>query len=135
MEPDTAAVAGTVAASDATAAIVLVEDDQPGPSTSKEEGAAAAATAATEATVATEKGEKKKEVNRKGVCMRWTNPAPAPPRGPNLDLWAPTGTAELGGAGGRARGVGAAEQSRLRSPPPSLLSAGRAGAGRGCGAG
>ncbi|MXQ95661.1 hypothetical protein E5288_WYG010800 [Bos mutus] len=63
MEPDTAAVAGTVAASDATAAIVLIEDDQPGPSTSKEEGAAAAATAATEATVATEKGEKKKEKN------------------------------------------------------------------------
>ncbi|KAF4026745.1 hypothetical protein G4228_019520 [Cervus hanglu yarkandensis] len=60
MEPDTAAVAGTVAASDATAAIVLVEDDQPGPSTSKEEGAAAAAT---EATVATEKDEKKKEKN------------------------------------------------------------------------
>ncbi|XP_032476357.1 probable global transcription activator SNF2L1 isoform X10 [Phocoena sinus] len=58
MEPDTAAVAATVAASDATATIVVIEDEQPGPSTSKEEGAAAAAT---EATVAKEKGEKKKE--------------------------------------------------------------------------
>ncbi|XP_020936514.1 probable global transcription activator SNF2L1 isoform X15 [Sus scrofa] len=61
MEPDTAAVAATVAASDATATIVVIEDEQPGPSISKEEGAAAAATASTEATVATEKGEKKKE--------------------------------------------------------------------------
>eukprot|EP00069_Balaena_mysticetus_P010011 bmy_20500T0 len=60
MEPDTAAVAATVAASDATATIVVIEDEQPGPSTSKEEGAAAAAT---EATVAKEKGEKKKEKN------------------------------------------------------------------------
>uniref|UniRef100_A0A3Q2H5R0 SWI/SNF related, matrix associated, actin dependent regulator of chromatin, subfamily a, member 1 n=2 Tax=Equus TaxID=9789 RepID=A0A3Q2H5R0_HORSE len=63
MEPDTAALAATVAAADATATIVVLEDEQPGPSTSKEEGAAAAATAATEATVATEKGEKKKEKN------------------------------------------------------------------------
>lgn len=61
MEQDTAAVAATVAAADATATIVVVEE-QPGPSTSKEEGAA------TEATVATEKGEKKNEVNRKRVC-------------------------------------------------------------------
>lgn len=79
MEPDTAAVAATVAASDATATIVVIEDEQPGPSISKEEGAA---TASTEATVATEKGEKKKEVNRKGVCVRWTNPAPGPSEGP-----------------------------------------------------
>ncbi|XP_019509459.1 PREDICTED: probable global transcription activator SNF2L1 [Hipposideros armiger] len=58
MEQDNAAVAATVAAADANATIVVVEDEQPGPSTYKEEGAAAAAT---EATVATEKGEKKKE--------------------------------------------------------------------------
>ncbi|XP_064133637.1 probable global transcription activator SNF2L1 isoform X3 [Loxodonta africana] len=55
MEPDTAAVAATVAAADATATIVVLEDEQPGPSTSKQEGAAAAGT---EATAATEKGEK-----------------------------------------------------------------------------
>ncbi|KAF7477484.1 Hypothetical predicted protein [Marmota monax] len=60
MEPDTAAVAATVAAADATATIVVLEDEQPGPSTSKEEGAA---TAATEATATTEKGEKKREKN------------------------------------------------------------------------
>ncbi|XP_060230470.1 probable global transcription activator SNF2L1 isoform X2 [Meriones unguiculatus] len=58
MEPDTATVAVTVAVSDARATIVVIEDEQPGPSTFKEEGAAAAAT---EATTATEKGEKKKE--------------------------------------------------------------------------
>ncbi|XP_012973718.1 probable global transcription activator SNF2L1 isoform X5 [Mesocricetus auratus] len=58
MEPDTATEAATVAASDARATIVVIEDEQPGPSTFKEEGAAAAAT---EATLATEKGEKKKE--------------------------------------------------------------------------
>ncbi|XP_023574594.1 probable global transcription activator SNF2L1 isoform X2 [Octodon degus] len=58
MERDTAAVAATVAASDATATIVLIEDEQPGPSTSREEGAA---DAATEATVTTEKGEKKEK--------------------------------------------------------------------------
>ncbi|XP_069922564.1 probable global transcription activator SNF2L1 isoform X11 [Oryctolagus cuniculus] len=57
MEPDTAAVAATVAAVDANATVVIVEDEQPGPSTF-EEGAAAAAT---EATASTEKGEKKKE--------------------------------------------------------------------------
>lgn len=68
MESDTATEAATVAASDARATIVVIEDEQPGPSTFKEEGAAAAA--ATEATTATEKGEKKKEVNRKGVCAR-----------------------------------------------------------------
>ncbi|XP_076417689.1 SWI/SNF-related matrix-associated actin-dependent regulator of chromatin subfamily A member 1 isoform X4 [Peromyscus maniculatus bairdii] len=67
MEPDTATEAATVAASDTRATIVVIEDEQPGPSTFKEEGAAAAAT---EATTATEKGEKKKEVNRKGVCAR-----------------------------------------------------------------
>ncbi|XP_032974441.1 probable global transcription activator SNF2L1 isoform X8 [Rhinolophus ferrumequinum] len=61
MEQDTAAVAATVAAADATATIVVVDDEQPGPSTLKEEGAAAAATEPTEATVATEKGEKKEE--------------------------------------------------------------------------
>ncbi|XP_069922560.1 probable global transcription activator SNF2L1 isoform X5 [Oryctolagus cuniculus] len=59
MEPDTAAVAATVAAVDANATVVIVEDEQPGPSTF-EEGAAAAAT---EATASTEKGEKKKEKN------------------------------------------------------------------------
>ncbi|XP_027289295.1 probable global transcription activator SNF2L1 isoform X5 [Cricetulus griseus] len=59
MESDTATEAATVAASDARATIVVIEDEQPGPSTFKEEGAAAAA--ATEATTATEKGEKKKE--------------------------------------------------------------------------
>ncbi|KAH0513401.1 putative global transcription activator SNF2L1 [Microtus ochrogaster] len=58
MEPDTATEAATVAASDARATIVVLEDEQPGPSTFKEEGAAAAST---EATLATEKGEKKKE--------------------------------------------------------------------------
>ncbi|KAF6390854.1 SWI/SNF related, matrix associated, actin dependent regulator of chromatin, subfamily a, member 1 [Rhinolophus ferrumequinum] len=61
MEQDTAAVAATVAAADATATIVVVDDEQPGPSTLKEEGAAAAATEPTEATVATEKGEKKEK--------------------------------------------------------------------------
>ncbi|XP_005401327.1 PREDICTED: probable global transcription activator SNF2L1 isoform X5 [Chinchilla lanigera] len=60
MELDTAAVAATVAASDATATVVLLEDEQPGPSTSREEGAAAVAT---EATATKEKGEKKKEKN------------------------------------------------------------------------
>ncbi|KAM7338468.1 hypothetical protein ACRRTK_001952 [Alexandromys fortis] len=58
MEPDTATEAATVAASDARATIVVIKDEQPGPSTFKEEGAAAATT---EATSATEKGEKKKE--------------------------------------------------------------------------
>ncbi|KAK7805922.1 hypothetical protein U0070_007359 [Myodes glareolus] len=58
MEPDTATEAATVATSDARATIVVIEDEQPGPSTFKEEGAAAATT---EATSATEKGEKKKE--------------------------------------------------------------------------
>lgn len=78
MEPDTAAVAATVAAADATSTIVVLEDEQPGPSTSKGEGAAGAAT---EDTVATEKGEKK-EVNRKGVCVCFTNPVPGPSEGP-----------------------------------------------------
>lgn len=125
-------VAGTVAASDATAAIVLVEDDQPRPSTSKEEGAAAAATAATEATVATEKGEKKKEVNRKGVCMRWTNPAPAPPRAQTLTFGrrqVPQSSAGLGGgrAGwGRRNSLGFAPLPFHFSPP--------GGRGRGAGA-
>uniref|UniRef100_A0A8I5YCJ3 SWI/SNF related, matrix associated, actin dependent regulator of chromatin, subfamily a, member 1 n=2 Tax=Rattus norvegicus TaxID=10116 RepID=A0A8I5YCJ3_RAT len=59
MEPDTATEAATVAASDARATIVVLEDEQPGPSTFKEEGAAAAAT---EATTATEKGEKKEKI-------------------------------------------------------------------------
>ncbi|XP_021043177.1 probable global transcription activator SNF2L1 isoform X3 [Mus pahari] len=59
MEPDTATEAATVAASDARATIVVVEDEQPGPSTFKEEGAAAAAT---EGTTATEKGEKKEKI-------------------------------------------------------------------------
>ncbi|XP_041502664.1 probable global transcription activator SNF2L1 [Microtus oregoni] len=58
MEPDTATEAATVATSDARATILVLEDEQPGPSTFKEEGAAAAST---EATLATEKGEKKKE--------------------------------------------------------------------------
>ncbi|CAH6779961.1 probable global transcription activator SNF2L1 isoform X3 [Phodopus roborovskii] len=58
MEPDTATEAATVAASDARATIVVIEDEQPGPSTFKEEGAAAAAT---EAATATEKGEKKEK--------------------------------------------------------------------------
>ncbi|CAO2622396.1 Probable global transcription activator SNF2L1 [Lemmus lemmus] len=58
MEPETATEAATVAASDARATIVVIEDELPGPSTFKEEGAAAATT---EATSATEKGEKKKE--------------------------------------------------------------------------
>lgn len=136
MEPDSAAVAATVAPANATATIVVIEDEQPGPSTSKEEGAAAAAT---EATVATEKGEKKKEVNRKGVCVCVRGEqilSRAPPRGPSPDLLAPTGT---GGAprgwGPRARwGWGAAEQSSIRSPPPFLLAAWRAGAGLGTGA-
>lgn len=48
-----------MAASDARATIVVLEDEQPGPSTFKEEGAAAAAT---EATTATEKGEKKEKI-------------------------------------------------------------------------
>lgn len=56
-----------MAASDARATIVVIEDEQPGPSTFKEEGAVAATM---EATSATEKGEKKKEVNRKGMCAR-----------------------------------------------------------------
>nr|XP_044996165.1 probable global transcription activator SNF2L1 isoform X4 [Jaculus jaculus] len=60
MEPDTAAVAATVAASDATATIVVVEDEQPGLSTLKEEGAAAEAT---EASAITEKGEKEKNIS------------------------------------------------------------------------
>nr|KAF6436439.1 SWI/SNF related, matrix associated, actin dependent regulator of chromatin, subfamily a, member 1 [Rousettus aegyptiacus] len=60
MEQDAAAVAATVAAADAPATIVVIEDEQPGPSTSKEEGAAAAAT---EATVAT-KSEKKEKADR-----------------------------------------------------------------------
>ncbi|XP_021008653.1 probable global transcription activator SNF2L1 isoform X3 [Mus caroli] len=59
MEPDTATEAATVAVSDARATIVVVEDEQPGPSTFKEEGAAAAAT---EGTKATEKGEKKEKI-------------------------------------------------------------------------
>ncbi|XP_077000968.1 SWI/SNF-related matrix-associated actin-dependent regulator of chromatin subfamily A member 1 isoform X2 [Tamandua tetradactyla] len=58
MEPDTAAVAATVATADATATVVGNEDEQPRPSTSKDEGAVAAAT---EATASTEKGVKKKE--------------------------------------------------------------------------
>ncbi|EDL29057.1 SWI/SNF related, matrix associated, actin dependent regulator of chromatin, subfamily a, member 1, isoform CRA_c, partial [Mus musculus] len=59
MEPDTATEAATVAVSDARATVVVVEDEQPGPSTFKEEGAAAAAT---EGTTATEKGEKKEKI-------------------------------------------------------------------------
>lgn len=60
----------------------------------------------------------------------------APRRGPNADLWAPTGTRGAPqGWGRRARGVGAAEQSSIRSPPPSLLAAWRAGAGLGRGRG
>lgn len=83
MEPDTATVAVTVAVSDARATIVVIEDEQPGPSTFKEEGATAVAT---EATTATEKGEKKKEVNRKGVCacslcVCWTHLVPGPSQG------------------------------------------------------
>nr|KAF6360699.1 SWI/SNF related, matrix associated, actin dependent regulator of chromatin, subfamily a, member 1 [Myotis myotis] len=60
MEQDTAAVAAAVAASDATSTVVVVEDEQ-GPSTFKEEGAAAAAA---EATVATEQSEKKEKADR-----------------------------------------------------------------------
>lgn len=79
MEPDTATEAATVATSDARATIVVIEDEQPGPSTFKEEGAAAATT---EATSATEKGEKKKEVNRKGcvraLCVCRSHPVPGP---------------------------------------------------------
>ncbi|XP_042538371.1 probable global transcription activator SNF2L1 isoform X6 [Dipodomys spectabilis] len=58
MESDTAAVAATVAVSDATATIVVIEDEQPGPSTFKEEGLAAEAT---EPTATPEKGEKKEK--------------------------------------------------------------------------
>lgn len=106
MEPDTAALAATVAAADATATIVVLEDEQPGPSTSKEEGAAAAATAATEATVATEKGEKKKEVNRKGVCVVDKSGA-GPLRGAQtLTFGRRQVPTELGGDGGRGRARG-----------------------------
>ncbi|XP_054978692.1 probable global transcription activator SNF2L1 isoform X7 [Sorex araneus] len=55
MEPDTVAVAATVAALDESGAIVVLEDDEPGPSTFKEEGAA------TLAAGSAEKGDKKKE--------------------------------------------------------------------------
>ncbi|XP_069895860.1 probable global transcription activator SNF2L1 isoform X4 [Dipodomys merriami] len=61
MESDTAAVAATVAVSDATATVVVIEDEQPGPSTFKEEGLAAEAT---EPTATPEKGEKKEKTDR-----------------------------------------------------------------------
>ncbi|XP_048192307.1 probable global transcription activator SNF2L1 isoform X5 [Perognathus longimembris pacificus] len=58
MESDAAAAAATVAVSDATAAIVVSEDEQPGPSTFKDEEPA---TEATEAIATPEKGEKKEK--------------------------------------------------------------------------
>lgn len=124
-------MAATVAAADATATIVVIEDEQPGPSTSQEAGAAAAAT---EATAATEKGEKKKEVNRKGVCVcSGQILCLAPPRGPKPNLSAPTGTrGALRGWGRRVRGS-AAEPPGVRSPPPFLFAASRTGAGLGAG--
>lgn len=135
MEPDTATEAATVAASDARATIVVVEDEQPGPSTFKEEGAAAASA---EANTATEKGEKK-EVNRKGVCARalcvcWTHPVPGPSQGPNPDLLAPTGTKITTGMGAAGR------LNHLAFPPlplscwpPAERGRGRAGARPGVG--
>ncbi|KAM4818318.1 putative global transcription activator SNF2L1 isoform 8-T9 [Thomomys bottae] len=61
MESDTAAAAATVAVSDATASIVVIEDEQPGPSTFKEEGSSAEAT---EASGTSEKGGKKEKTDR-----------------------------------------------------------------------
>lgn len=131
MEPDTATEAATVAASDARATIVVLEDEQPGPSTFKEEGAAAAAT---EATTATEKGEKK-EVNRKGVCARAlcvldTSCAWPLVGAQTLTFWrrqVPKSPQGWGQQGGRTL------QHSLPSPFPAgrLLSGGGAGRGRG----
>lgn len=129
-------MAAAVAASDATSTVVVVEDEQ-GPSTFKEEGAAAAAA---EATVATEQSEKK-EVNGKGVCGwggGWgveRDPVQATRRAPDPDLFAPTGTHALGGMGvaGAEWGGGGGTVYSVRSPPPSLLAAWRAGAGLGRG--
>lgn len=130
-------MAAAVAASDATATIVVLEGEQ-GPSTSKEEGAAAAAA---EATVATEQSEK--EVNRKGVCVcvcggggeERSRAGHSEGRAPDRDLFAPTGTHELGGMGvaGAEWGGGGGTVYSIRSPPPSLLAAWRAGAGLGRG--
>lgn len=134
MEPDTAAVAAAVAASDATATIVVLEEEQPGPSTSREEGVGAKAT---EATAITEKGEKKKEVNKKGVCAVCDGKIPclAPLRGPNPDLSAPTGTRGAPqGWGRRARGGRRAVRRSLPSPFPSRRLEGGGGAGARAGA-
>lgn len=127
MEPDTATEAATVAASDTRATIVVIEDEQPGPSTFKEEGAAAAAT---EATTATEKGEKKKEVNRKGVCARalcvLVTSCAWPLIGAQiLTFWrrqVPAITAGMGAAG---------RQNQLAFPPLPLSCRLPAGRGRG----